>query len=137
MPLHPVLIDEPRRLSGGKMEIYHSTSDAGKEGIEREGFNRSCVDDTPNANWFTRTRDPHVTTAFRDWWVIVDIPEEVVADYAAREIEHIGFTLPHDVVNRYERRYERWTNEEKKSLENPYPDGIWVPAVSDQPPGGG
>jgi hypothetical protein len=64
------------------MFLYHSTDDDGKAGIERAGFAVSHDRRYPNGNWFFGTKVGAHIGRGQDWWVIVDLPDEVAHKYA-------------------------------------------------------
>lgn len=89
------------------MRLYHSTPDRNKAGIELEGFK-----DTPESGqdpeskghtWFSLCRDTENTAnKDRDWWVIVDVPDEVFEEHRYRtdgRPDRFMTRLPHGVAN--------------------------------------
>jgi hypothetical protein len=103
----------PRRVA--RVILYHSTSEAGKIGIEHEGFardDRHC----PKGSWFHSPKprpDEVVATWKQDWWVMVELPDDVAALYHHRFDDGTYYDgvycVPWDVLNQYRPfRYERW-----------------------------
>ena len=97
--------------------LYHSTREAGKVGIQAEGFRLSHIEDHPLASWFCAHQDP-VIGGGPGWWVLVDVPDAVAEAYQFNAFHFVpcGFTLsdveffliPWDIVNRYQPfRFER------------------------------
>jgi hypothetical protein len=67
------------------VRLYHSTDDGGVEGIKRDGFAHSDLDDSPGASWLAPTRAEAAQPAQRHgWFVIVDIPDEIASDHLYR-----------------------------------------------------
>lgn len=87
------------------VRLYHSTDNDGKRGIERDGFAVTHGKDYPGCSWFQPSRDRQVTSWRRDWWVIVDIPDEIVEPhrivYAGGLLDEFNIPVPWDVVNRF------------------------------------
>lgn len=99
--------------------LYHSTDEAGKVGIEAAGFKGTYSPSGSDLVYFVAWKDTGLTSWRRDWWVIVEIPDEfVVADpdgVSSNPRVSSIYTVPASVVNRYREsfRYERWTAAEK------------------------
>lgn len=94
------------------MLLYHSTDEDGKAGIERDGFTVSYATDYPDCTFFQPSQDKQVTAWRRDWWVIVDIPDEIVRAhqivYGDGMVDPYNIPIPWDIANQYPRIYERW-----------------------------
>jgi hypothetical protein len=97
--------------------LYHSTHEAGKIGIQTEGFGLSHVEDHPVASWFCAHQDPVIGDG-PGWWVIVEVPDDVAAAHQFNAFHFAPcrfqlsdvefFLIPWDVVNRYRPfRFER------------------------------
>lgn len=66
------------------MRLYHSTDESCKQGIERDGFRSSKVVDSIGSVWFCDGKDPDVPTTRREWWVSIDLSDEIAAPYLYR-----------------------------------------------------
>jgi hypothetical protein len=85
--------------------LFHATDQTGRDGIEATGFAVSCTPDAKAASWFGRFKDPRIAASgnakkvpFFAWWVIVDLPDDVVALYLDPDLEDI-IMIPWVVVN--------------------------------------
>ena len=89
------------------MLLYNSTDDAGKVGIEAAGFSISRTPDAEGRAWFSGSQpdDGWVATSLRDWWVVVEMPDEEAERY--RHYFEDGtpyldnYLVPFVVINRY------------------------------------
>jgi hypothetical protein len=94
--------------------LYHSTDEAGRTGIEANGFALSHNFDSPGMVWLSDSK--HNALAARlGWWVVVDMPDEVAREYQsylASGDPHTGnFRMPWEVANTYRPfRFERATS---------------------------
>lgn len=90
------------------MHIFHSTDDAGREAIERKGFAVTFQGDHSGDSWFALFRDRQVTASRKGWWVVVEMPEEVVRAHHEPP-DPYKVRIPFSVVNQYGPfAYERW-----------------------------
>jgi hypothetical protein len=80
------------------MRLYHRTDDAGKAGIEHEGFAVTALDpESVGHSWFAGTKESPTARGTR-WWVIVELPDDVAE---AHRYDQFNYRLPFAVVNSY------------------------------------
>lgn len=97
------------------MQLFHSTDEKGKAGIEEHGFKASGQGDHPDCAWFQPTQDRQVTSSKdKDWWVVAELPDEVVAlhriFYDGR-VDPYNIPIPVDLVNTFQPfKFERWSD---------------------------
>ena len=63
------------------MLLYHGTDEAGRDGIERQGFARSDLADSPHGSWLVASKDDPQAATRGTWRVVVDLPDHVAAQY--------------------------------------------------------
>lgn len=106
------------------MRLYHSTDDLGRDGIEAHGFGHSGRDnllsDDHGVTYLVGGRDPHVPANRREWWVIVDVPDDadatqyldrIYADPALADVpdDQRIYVVPWTVLNTWAPfTFERW-----------------------------
>jgi hypothetical protein len=83
--------------------LFHVTDTPGRNGIDAVGFAISYTADTPGEAWLTDNRDALTAasanaTKAQEWWVVVDLPDDVAEAY--RWVDDL-FSIPFEVVNRY------------------------------------
>lgn len=87
------------------MILFHSTDEAGKIGIEAEGFAKSDHLPSEGKSWFFDEPSPW-TAARRGWFVQVRIPLEVALPFAdlRSDLRHVPsrFEIPWQVVNLFQ-----------------------------------
>lgn len=92
--------------------MHHSTDEVGKAAIERDGFGLTHQKDYPGCTFFQPDQDRQITAWRRDWWVIVDIPEDIVRAhqivYDDGTVDPYNIPIPWEIANAYPRTYEPW-----------------------------
>ncbi|GAA1548416.1 hypothetical protein GCM10009804_00960 [Kribbella hippodromi] len=80
------------------MRLYHRTDEAGKAGIEFEGFAVTATDkQSVGHSWFAGTKESP-TARGAGWWVIVELPDDVAESHRH---DQFSYRLPFDLVNQY------------------------------------
>lgn len=89
------------------MRLYHATYDAGRAGIEAEGFGISHVGDSNGQTWFRAWKANDATPGRpTTWWVIVTLPDDVAGQHVYPPDARLGIRLrkylvPWDLLNAY------------------------------------
>jgi hypothetical protein len=97
------------------MEIYHTTGQTGRDGIQREGFRHADPPVGPAIDseyrkyfWFGGTKEIARERAFRrGWWVILEVPDDTPERVEDGMVIKGVYGIPSDEVNGYPRRYEQ------------------------------
>ncbi|WP_454859093.1 hypothetical protein [Promicromonospora soli] len=102
-----------------QVRLYHATTDAGRAGIEADGFAISHVGDSEGQSWFRAWKANDATPGRGTWWVIVTLPDDVAEQHvyppdAQFDIRLRKYRVPWDVLNahrpfEYEPKYDHPT----------------------------
>lgn len=87
------------------MLLFHATDEAGRRGIEAEGFAVSHQKDSPGAAYLSDARDDPQLASRDGCWVIVDLPDEVAQEYLYTfddgTVYEGVYRVPWNVLNAY------------------------------------
>lgn len=97
------------------MKLCHRTDQAGRDGIEAEGFKQSNPPigpswDSPDRGivWFASSKEVACKTCWRSgWWVWIDVPDDTPEHKLSDGEPYPGnYALPIDYVNTLEVTFE-------------------------------